>query len=129
MPITTTAARTVSNNHGHAAPAPIVAAIVLHTQNPPTMIASPRIQRTTRIVPIISVEFFDRGLTRADICVKQIATAEGSAVLARPQRTGFFVVRKSVARNRTADRFSSLAKSLRSPVDRCATDFDSAHLE
>ena len=28
----------VSNNHGHAAPAPIVAAIVLHTQNPPMMI-------------------------------------------------------------------------------------------
>jgi hypothetical protein len=46
----------VSNNHGHAAPAPMVAAIVLQTQNPLMIITSPRIQRKTRIVRIIAVD-------------------------------------------------------------------------
>jgi hypothetical protein len=47
-----TAATIVNNNHGHAAPAPIVAAIVLQDQNPPMMITSPRTQSTMRIVPL-----------------------------------------------------------------------------
>jgi hypothetical protein len=53
-----TAASMVSNNHGHAAPAPIVADIALHNQNPAMMITSPSTQSTMRIVPIIAVEYF-----------------------------------------------------------------------
>jgi hypothetical protein len=57
IPITSTPANMVSNNHGHAAPAPMVAAIVLQIENPLMMITSPKIQRKTRIAPYITVDY------------------------------------------------------------------------
>ena len=47
----------VSNNQGHAAPAPMVAAIALQPQNPLMMITRPRIQRKIRMVRIIAVDY------------------------------------------------------------------------
>jgi hypothetical protein len=84
----------VSNNHGHAAPAPMVAAIVLQTQNPLMIITSPRIQRKTRIVRIIAVDCSRCSKMHsggAAAAVTQITTGARLSSAVRLRRDGWIV--------------------------------------